>query len=428
MNKKNFVFFTLLCIAIPVIMLPANDTEPTPLQAWQIAEQRLGNAITHFTRVEAERNNIHTKWEINKEEIRDATVKSLVDGVFGGVDPIAGLKDAFGTALTVGLDMDEDIILTSLLDTAISATDTWYTEVGSKDKDRNKAYQAYLSAWYAAHPNYAQSPSGPRPENKIWTVPQKKDFSFRCYGNCSDTFTSPSSAKTGHQKSYWDRNYNKRFYGYDCPSVDNDDWQLCRGGCGTEFPPIRYPLYTTKTPQDGSHLSLCSEDHKFSFNPINYTRLIYYYKCNGQTSDECPNAHLHVDDDDDDSTASTPDPTPDPTPAAKTYHACGVHETWQSGDHSSTYCYKTNENGTCTVGSYYACASHTCDFPDPPNTAVCTRVVTKKRWDVVRRRGSRKIYGWVEYQEVCGETYNVLGTEECVGAYDGNRSYKHSSD
>ena len=57
--------------------------------------------------------------------------------------------------------------------------------------------------------------------------------------------------------------------------------------------------------------------------------------------------------------------------AAPSYHACGVHETWQSGDHSLTYCYKTNANGTCTVGSYYACADHTCNFPDPPTSVVC---------------------------------------------------------
>ncbi len=93
-------------------------------------------------------------------------------------------------------------------------------------------------------------------------------------------------------------------------------------------------------------------------------------------------------DDDDDSTEETTqnefqEPTSEPTPAPS-YHMCGSHETWQSGDHSAagcgysghyvcdgsdhsyTYCYVTDANGnTCTVGGYYACQSHMHQYPEP---------------------------------------------------------------
>ena len=96
-------------------------------------------------------------------------------------------------------------------------------------------------------------------------------------------------------------------------------------------------------------------------------------------------------------------PTPQtPEPSTPSYHACGSHETWQSGDHSAagcgtsghyvcdgsdhsyTYCYVTDSNGnTCTVGSYYVCDYHTHQFPEtytpPPSepepepSATCAR-------------------------------------------------------
>ena len=93
-------------------------------------------------------------------------------------------------------------------------------------------------------------------------------------------------------------------------------------------------------------------------------------------------------------------PTPTPTPTTVTY-TCGIHSgsaSSESSDHSTTvsgysgsfyecqshqtfgcghtdlsdnasthsqtYCYDTNANGdTCEIGNYYACQTHTCDFP-----------------------------------------------------------------
>lgn len=86
--------------------------------------------------------------------------------------------------------------------------------------------------------------------------------------------------------------------------------------------------------------------------------------------------------------APPPSPPPTPAPSTPTYHACGVHETSVSGDHSWIYrdcpsghahyacdgsnhsvqatCSETNANGdSCTVTGFYACQTHTHQFPDP---------------------------------------------------------------
>ena len=52
------------------------------------------------------------------------------------------------------------------------------------------------------------------------------------------------------------------------------------------------------------------------------------------------------------------------TPPPPAYHACGVHETSVSGDHSlQTSCSSSNSNGNCTVTNFYACDSHTHAYP-----------------------------------------------------------------
>ena len=97
------------------------------------------------------------------------------------------------------------------------------------------------------------------------------------------------------------------------------------------------------------------------------------------------------------STTTTSPTITTPTTSASTlsYHACGVHETWQSGDHfaagcgySGHYvcdgsdhslqasCFETNANGDyCTVTSFYDCQYHTHVYPAPPPTpsATCAR-------------------------------------------------------
>ncbi|MDE0484640.1 MAG: hypothetical protein OXI67_18845 [Candidatus Poribacteria bacterium] len=144
-------------------------------------------------------------------------------------------------------------------------------------------------------------------------------------------------------------------------------------------------------------------------------------------------------------TTSSTTPSTTTTPPTPTYHACGVHETWQSGDHSAAgcgtsghyvcdgsdhslqaRCAETDEYGTrCTVTSCYACDGHSHVYPQLYKA--CTRIVTKQRWDVVgRTKKGKRIYGWVDYQEACGETFYIFGTDTCEIV--DNRAYRHSAD
>ena len=60
------------------------------------------------------------------------------------------------------------------------------------------------------------------------------------------------------------------------------------------------------------------------------------------------------------------------TPPPPSYHACGVHETSISGDHSlQASCSSSNSNGSCTVTNFYACQSHTHSYPSPPKLKTC---------------------------------------------------------
>ena len=64
------------------------------------------------------------------------------------------------------------------------------------------------------------------------------------------------------------------------------------------------------------------------------------------------------------------------------YHACGVHETSVSGDHSlQASCSSTDSNGNyCTVTNFYACDGHSHTYPAPPTVScgrsACTATVS----------------------------------------------------
>jgi len=125
-----------------------------------------------------------------------------------------------------------------------------------------------------------------------------------------------------------------------------------------------------------------------------------YRKCMGKKRDHDPSDNywfktIHSDEaDSNEATASTPS-TPS-TPTTPTYHACSVHETTVSGNHSSTtppcgvsshatYACQigsnhknavtcpTDSNGqACIYGSYYPCSPHTHAYPSVDNTPDCS--------------------------------------------------------
>jgi len=104
----------------------------------------------------------------------------------------------------------------------------------------------------------------------------------------------------------------------------------------------------------GKHLSTVSGNHDLVYCPTQGGQsCLYgsYYACQGE--------HTHK--------YQTTTPTT-PSQPQVTYHACGIHRSSVSGDHSlQASCSETNSNGDrCTVTSFYACQSHTHRYPAPP--------------------------------------------------------------
>ena len=109
------------------------------------------------------------------------------------------------------------------------------------------------------------------------------------------------------------------------------------------------------------------------------------WKNRKKTADDPPNFQLPAQSNDQ-PIGLTPAPSPTPTPM---YHACGVHQSWQSGDHSHgtpacgddthagyacqigsahinlmASCSETDSHGQgCTVTNFYECQSHTHQYP-----------------------------------------------------------------
>lgn len=215
---------------------------------------------------------------------------------------------------------------------------------------------------------------------------------YVCQGPCYQSFEtlplamythsetcSHQHGSSGSSYSYWSCEYNV------CPA-GNKHWKECRASaCSVLFPPPEHEHEWDTY----DHKVKCTECGK------------KYFTCQSST---CPDSSTHSGSGSG-SGGSTPptDNTPNcqdctshcsspcicsnsgtcngtvaaaPPPS---YHACGVHLTSVSGDHSlQSSCSSTDSHGnTCTVTSFYACQSHTHVYPptcanghtyDPNNT------------------------------------------------------------
>ncbi len=187
----------------------------------------------------------------------------------------------------------------------------------------------------------------------------RTDFpSFLCAGDCNESFKTPVSP-------------NRKICGDDGTDV---------AGCG-------FVYFTCIQKQNDRHKKqsctrdFCDEDFRNCTNRNCKWSFIPFLNHKGSNDD----------DDADSEGASNPDP-----PSTPSYHACSVHETTVSGNHSSTtppcgvsshatYACQigsnhknavtcpTDSNGQdCDYGSYYACSPHTHAYPSVDNTPNCS--------------------------------------------------------
>ncbi len=223
---------------------------------------------------------------------------------------------------------------------------------------------------------------------------------YRCSGGCGDSFDTPlgdpSHQTTCHESHIYSQSGRKvdlgNSYSYWICNTDDHTCpmktyhlQLCPGTCNKKNGYLAVSAGVSGYVYP--HLVGCKKKERrtignlFIFNECDGT----YYSCAGVST--CTNAENHVEDDEDTSEVVDNSPNCDyctgscsacTQPSTPSYHACGVHETSVSGDHSmQASCLETNGWGhTCTVSAFYACQTHTCVFPTfSCGRAACTEQV-----------------------------------------------------
>lgn len=419
---KKLLCLLLFAIAICIIPVKASSMSFREYEgikdAFTNALGELRDTITDFGDLKGERDDCKVLYDENAEEIRDQGIQAAHQGVslpfivaLGPLAPTAAiteLRQAITNAHLTANDLADGIHLAKALDIAIDKTDKLRSTIGDPVngsqqatglfKKRDDAYKAYVAAYKEYHGTPSATPTLDKGRN---TAPiDNTSFSYGCFGSntCEETFSSPSAAMTTHFTQCQEKPHKGQKFGWyscersSCPSPDVH-WRLCPGICGRKFAPKKVHLqgahytYLNNSP----HKRVCKErvyDGFWNF-VTNLCHIQYnpaWYTCEYK---KCPNSSYHREIDNNDPQPETPTPTPTPTPSpTPTYHACGVHETTVSGDHSWVYrdcpsghahyacdgsdhsvqatCTETNANGdSCTVTGFYACQTHTHQFPDP---------------------------------------------------------------
>ncbi len=228
-----------------------------------------------------------------------------------------------------------------------TAENLWDIDVANAFSDYENAVAAFNTA---VSPNERIEVSDP--------IKPHVESLYDCQGPCYTAFEtlplamyshlvscSEKHGSSGQTKSYWSCEYNV------CPGSNSHWWECRASSCTVLFPPPEheheYDYY--------DHKVKCSES-VYSVIPGKKCGA-EYFTCEHST---CPERNTHW-------SGSTPPPSP-------SYHACGVHETSVSGDHSlQASCSASNANGSCTVSGFYACDGHSHVYPSPPDppTIVC---------------------------------------------------------
>ncbi|MDE0399408.1 MAG: hypothetical protein OXL96_16560, partial [Candidatus Poribacteria bacterium] len=289
---------------------------------------------------------------------------------FGGQSLLSGYESAISSKIS-----------------ALSALEGYIAEY-------NAAYTAY-SAIFDDHDVWDRHEGSGSPSsihNKAdWISDWKYDDSlpsFVCGGSCGQSFSVPTSShwiKCGYRNSVLEHpDYiQKTSEGLYPGKVIKDILKVrpAAEGCGRHY---------FNCEDEAEHqLRTCTKQRKRWEESSIVTKACgdEYRRCMGQERDHDPsdsnwfkvscsdvlNSSLT------ENPVVSPPPTPTPTPPpSPTYHACGVHETSVSGDHSlQASCSSTDSNGNyCTVTNFYACDSHTHSYPappPPPTTVSCAR-------------------------------------------------------
>ena len=332
--------------------------------AFTNAKTKLTDDVSDFYSLKGERDVAKALYDLNAEEIRDQGIEAAHQGVslisiltLGPLAPTAmvtELRQAITNAHLTAIDLAEGVRLAKALDIAINKTSELRTNIGNPKKGsqnatglfktRDDAYTAYVEAYKEYHGTPSATP--PLSKGRNNAPIDNKSFSYGCFGSddCDDKFGSPLAAMTSHFVQCQEKPHKAPEFGwYSCErsscAKSEEHWRLCPGTCGEKFPPKKKynSLYGIDSSYSASypafsyvdnfpHKVVCKEKVYDGFwNVITNTCYNKYksvwYTCERSS---CPNSTYH---NDDDAEAN----------AGGSLHACGIHDTSVSGNHTSMY-------------------------------------------------------------------------------------------
>ena len=404
-TSRTLLFMLILlcgCMVSLVIHIALADTLEKRITDLQDdlgkAEKAVNNAEGKLGAAHDLMDELYDDWQALSESNRDKAVDAIISLL--SLDWPSLVKQG----AKIGITFDSGSSLTSNFDTAVSrveilivemntAITRYYTTLGKVQNLIKEHNAGHADRGYSPWERHT-IPSGPV---EPWFVDDDLP-DIPCKGGCGVTFPSPSASIGDHQTKCGDgenvdEEANKRYGQRTATGVLLSgphahvvslllSERSVTAGCGRDYywctqneeHKIRF---CNKQVSDGGTSQRCGQG---------------YRNCMPLSTKHNGNSYKTYHDEDGDVSSGgegstenqfiAPDPAPTPTPS---YHTCGSHETWQSGDHfaagcgtSGHYscdgsdhslqasCSVTNSNGDyCTVASFYACQSHMHQYPEP---------------------------------------------------------------
>ncbi len=393
-SKVLIVFGVLFCVSLPLSNMNAQEYSDAYKyynecdKARGQKESEINSAKDDLGQFEDFRSRIEGYLSENVEDLRDGVRTTLISAGFADMG-------AATAALANGtMDMMDGIALLSSFNSANSAISSQngvisglYTDPPSTPIENRTGYDAVYNRYVDAYNNLsasdkaivrkAKGSDGPYPKKDqpsgstygLVACARPSSLSPTCYGYYTDANSHKHTCAQKHGTSGTTNIDTWLCFSSIC-TRSSEHWVPCRAtNCSVLFPPPTITIIPPDFPGGSVYTVKTYHDHEVTCQAYYYRGFFAstvcgdkYFTCEGS----CDNGHSSGSGSNPPSSGGSNPPSNTPTPS---YHACNVHLTTVSGDHSlQSSCSSSNANGNCTVTSFYACDSHTHAYPTPPPT------------------------------------------------------------
>ncbi len=299
------------------------------------------------------------------------------------------IANALGLAVRQMLNLHGSSSLQSMIDSAISSANTYQGMIDYLYDNPTKLYgyasansamEAYMDGCTATdHYNAYHSSQRENPPNAPFNKPALGSLpTFECPGACTNKYDTVWDALSAHHQKCGTAEPISRILDFTLQQALLAARSVS-DGCGVEW----YRCDSNHSSQESYHRVRTCKKGVWRTRYTDYTNgkeRYRAYTCGDSFRNCMPHTDYHKSsifkdahsETDDTSSSNNPvvSPPPSSTLPTPSYHACGVHLSTESGNHSlQASCSSTDGNGnSCTVTSFYACDNHTHVYPSPPPT------------------------------------------------------------